>query len=240
MELEKLVDLYKTKNEIIIKRKKTKLDFSIKTGLLYMHDLRISVDDENLCVGKTKIKIKNLKRIYVHKECYKSKNSLEAAFYLHWLKIEGKNIITKRIALDNLSGNDLDKICKLFKHFIFSNEINENRLTSNNSNLYKNKLNEYTEEQKKAQVIKMNSKEYSFAGVLTKKYYKKYLKKDYLLFETKYQNLNYMDIWEDQNKQKSKEMSKENIIIIVLILLLTLSLVCLFSITMLSKIIAQT
>ena len=60
MELKNLVNLYNTKNETIIKRKKAKLDFTIKP---LIRNLRISVDDENLCIGKTKIKIKNLKRI---------------------------------------------------------------------------------------------------------------------------------------------------------------------------------
>lgn len=202
MTLEELIDKYQTKNEIIIKRKNEILDFTVTTGIILKHDLVIYADSEELRVGNTIIKMTDLRKLYF----FKVRNRYGG--YACSLEIAGKNMVnSKSITITTLSEEDLDKIDKLFDYFIFSNEKDYNRLTSpkyeflidSNSNIYKRQLNTYTEEQKNGMYIKTNNKEYIFYKILPKTYYKKYSKKKYLLFETRFHNKNYMDVWIEKN-----------------------------------------
>lgn len=54
-------------------------------------------------------------------------------------------------------------------------------------------------EEKNCMQIKTNNKEYIFYKILPKTYYQKYSKKKYLLFETRFDNQNYMDVWIEKN-----------------------------------------
>ena len=229
MDIKKLYQLHKNKNEIIIKRKFEKLDFTIKVGQFIKRSLRISVDDKNLYIGNRKIKIKNLTKMYINE--MPSNFNTYSKPYLYVLEFEQKNslIFNPLITLNYSSEEDLNNIDKLFRYFIFSNEISYNAqnaqnyefLISNDQPVYKRKLNEYSEEQKDAKTIKINSREYSFIRVLPKKYYKKYSNKDYLLFETKYKNLNYMDVWKAKNKDEAK--SEKTFLLIVVVILIIFS-----------------
>lgn len=202
MTLEELIDKYQTKNEIIIKRKNEILDFTVTTGIILKHDLVIYADSEELRVGNTIIKMTDLRKLYF----FKVRNRYGG--YACSLEIVGKNMVnSKSITITTLSEEDLDKIDKLFDYFIFSNEKDYNRLSSpnyeflidSNSNICKRQLNIYTEEQKNSMYIKTNNKEYIFYKILPKTYYKKYSKKKYLLFETRFHNKNYMDVWIEKN-----------------------------------------
>ena len=202
MTLEELIDKYQTKNEIIIKRKNEILDFTVTTGIILKHDLVIYADSEELRVGNTIIKMTDLRKLYF----FKVRNRYGG--YACSLEIVGKSMVnSKSITITTLSEEDLDKIDKLFDYFIFSNEKDYNKLTSpnyeflidSNSNICKRQLNTYTEEQKNGMYIKTNNKEYIFYKILPKTYYKKYSKKKYLLFETRFHNKNYMDVWIEKN-----------------------------------------
>ena len=202
MTLEELIDKYQTKNEIIIKRKNEILDFTVTTGIILKHDLVIYADSEELRVGNTIIKMTDLRKLYF----FKVRNRYGG--YACSLEIVGKSMVnSKSITITTLSEEDLDKIDKLFDYFIFSNEKDYNRLSSpnyeflidSNSNICKRQLNIYTEEQKNSMYIKTNNKEYIFYKILPKTYYKKYSKKKYLLFETRFHNKNYMDVWIEKN-----------------------------------------
>lgn len=202
MTLEELIDKYQTKNEIIIKRKNEILDFTVTTGIILKHDLVIYADSEELRVGNTIIKMTDLRKLYF----FKVRNRYGG--YACSLEIVGKSMVnSKSITITTLSEEDLDKIDKLFDYFIFSNEKDYNKLTSpnyeflidSNSNICKRQLNIYTEEQKNCMYIKTNNKEYIFYKILPKTYYQKYSKKKYLLFETRFDNQNYMDVWIEKN-----------------------------------------
>lgn len=202
MTLEELIDKYQTKNEIIIKRKNEILDFTVTTGIILKHDLVIYADSEELRVGNTIVKMTDLRKLYF----FKVRNRYGG--YACSLEIVGKSMVnSKSITITTLSEEDLDKIDKLFDYFIFSNEKDYNKLTSpnyeflidSNSNICKRQLNIYTEEQKNCMYIKTNNKEYIFYKILPKTYYQKYSKKKYLLFETRFDNQNYMDVWIEKN-----------------------------------------
>lgn len=202
MTLEELIYKYQTKNEIIIKRKNEILDFTVTTGIILKHDLVIYADSEELRVGNTIVKMTDLRKLYF----FKVRNRYGG--YACSLEIVGKSMVnSKSITITTLSEEDLDKIDKLFDYFIFSNEKDYNKLTSpnyeflidSNSNICKRQLNIYTEEQKNCMYIKTNNKEYIFYKILPKTYYQKYSKKKYLLFETRFDNQNYMDVWIEKN-----------------------------------------
>ena len=196
MKLYELVEKYHTKNDVIIKRKKGILEFTITTGIFIKRDLTIYDDYEELRIGKTVIKMTDLRKMYF----FYIRNPRTG--YACSLEIVGKNMInSKSITITTLSEDDLDKIDELFNYFIFSNEDNYSRLSSNNyefiihstPNIYK--LNTYSKGQEKFDNIEIDNKKYYFFKILPKTYYKKYSKKKYLLFETKFENNNYMDVW---------------------------------------------
>lgn len=222
MNLIELIQKYNTQNEVIIKRKKEILEFNIKAGIALKHDLKISADSENLYVGNTIIEMKDLKKIYL----FKVRNRYGG--YACSLEIVGKNMLNSiSITITTLSEEDLDKIGELFEYFVFSNERDYNKLISSKyeflieaySDIYLNKLNTYNEEQKNTNIININNKNYFFIKILPKQYYKKYLNKKYLLFETKYDNPNYMDVWIEQ---KEAHRIRKNKIILSSILSLSL------------------
>lgn len=206
MNLLELIEKHDTKNEVIIKRKIEILEFTIKAGIILKYDLNIYIDSEKLCIGKTSIEMKNLKKIYL----FKVPNRYGG--YACSLEIVGKNMLnSKSLTITTLSEEDLDKIDELFNYFIFSNQTDYNILTSNNYeflyeenlNIYGYNFNVYNENQKATNCLTINNKEYLLIKVLPKSYYKKYLNKNYILFESKCQNSNYMDVWIEKNKFKN-------------------------------------
>ena len=215
MNLLELMEKHKTEDEVIIKRKKEILDFTIKNCLVGFskRDLNIYIDSEKLCVDKTTIKIENLKKIYITK--VKRTHLLDDNTY--WLEFKGKSMRNSKginitssginINITILSEEELDKIDQIFNYFVFSNEKDYKKLVSNdyeflckdNLNEYKYNFNIYNENQETANCLIINNKEYFFIQVMPKCYYKKYLKNNYMLFESRCQNPNYMDVWIEKN-----------------------------------------
>ena len=204
----KLIEKHDNKSEaVVIKSKKEILEFTIKTGIIFKKNLNIYADSEKLCIGKTLIKMENLKKIYLFKTRIKIKTLFQHAYgYSCSLEIREKNIINnKSINLDWLSESDLDKIDKLFDHFIYSNQIDFDKLNSDeykflleeNLNIYEYNFNKYYESQKNTDTLTIYDKEYLLTKVLPKSHYKKYLNKNYILFESQFKNSNYMDVWID-------------------------------------------
>ena len=208
MKLTELVEKHDNKSEeVVIKSKKEILEFTIKTGTVLKDNLNIYVDSEKLCIGKTLIKMKDLKKMYLFKIRTRTRIAFQTIYgYSCSLEIRGKNIINnKSINLNWLSEDDLDKIDKLFDHFIFSNPIDFDKLNSDeykflleeNLNIDEYNFNKYYESQKNTDTLTIYDKEYLFKKVLPKSYYKKYLNKNYVLFESQFKNSNYMDVWID-------------------------------------------
>lgn len=103
MKLYELVEKYHTKNDVIIKRKKGILEFTISTGIFIKRDLTIYADSEELRIGKTVIKMTDLRKMYF----FYIRNPRTG--YACSLEIVGKNMInSKSITITTLSEDDLD------------------------------------------------------------------------------------------------------------------------------------
>ena len=208
MEIQDIERKYPTKKEVIIKRKNKILDFSIKCGIL-QNKVNFHIDAEKLIVDGTEIELRDLKTMYIW-------GNWGYGEYACSLEILGKNIlnnITLNITL--IAQEDIYKINDLFEYFIFSNETNFDKL---NSDLYVPLINDseyiYDYEFRKyspndEKVISFENKSYCLMKILPKKYYKKYIKKDYLLYESKFANSNYMDVWVslDESVKNFKKLS---------------------------------
>ncbi len=216
MQIKDVVRKYNTRKEVIIKRKKEIFDISIKCGMPFKHDVHIYIDSEKLCVDNKEIKICDLKTIYIwglhHRGIYSCS-----------IEFQQNGLIPKGISLTitGISDEDVIKIKELFEYFIFSNEKDIKKLTSN---LYTS-INENTSElndisakeyastdiiNTKKALIELNN-EYYLYEILPKEYLKKYSKiKDFLIYRSKFVNDNYIEIW-GKNENFSNDFFKKNL-----------------------------
>lgn len=215
MQIQDIERIYDTKKEVIIKRKKEILDISIKCGVI-KHNVHIFVDSEKFCVDNKEIKICDLKTMYIWGLYYKGMYSCS-------LEIQQKGFLKGiSLTITGLSNEDIEKVNELFEHFIFSNEKDLDKLTSN---LY-TPIVEYTSE-----VNDINTKEYAITDniinigkdlvllnneyclyeILPKEYFNKYAKrKDFLIYRSKFINENYIELWV-KKEDYAKEVHKKNL-----------------------------
>ena len=127
MDIKYIEEMYDTKKEVIIKRKNEILDISIKCGLT-KNNVHIYIDSEYFCIDNKKIKLCDLKTIYIL-GLYKR---VTGGKYSCSLEIQQKGFLKGiSLTISKLSDEDIEKVNKLFEHFIFSNEKNLDKLTSN-------------------------------------------------------------------------------------------------------------
>ena len=224
MKLEEFLEKYRGRTGYIIKRKKEILDFTVDAGLITTYNLRIYADAEKLCIGNKIIKMCDLERISVFKNKRYSRIKTCGVKF-----IEKNQINYKSIIVTSFSEEDLDKIGQLIEYFLYSRDFESFDMCSDDyeflledySQVSNLTLNTYTEDQKNVSEIHLNNTVYHHIQVLPKEYYKKYSSKDYLLFETKFNNSNYMDVWISECKQK-RDSIIANIFLFLLLAILIL------------------
>jgi len=219
------------KNAQIVKVKNDVLDFTITIKPFIQIDnfddkeCRIYEDKEKIQIDKKSLKLKDLKNVYLYRD-------LEPLIIV----VSKTGIGGFKKDLTNCVEEDLEKLVKLFDFFVYSCEFESEKMRSDlyrpliefNLKQYKyNFLNYGTEEiifDGENRIINKNSNTYILKGVYPKEEYKKFVsKKDYLIYESKYVNTNYIDVWENKEIIDNKEHKEElrlSIIAVILILII--------------------
>ena len=217
-------------NEVIIKRKATTLDLTIRGGII-TRDIKFHIDLDNICIDNVEYKISELKTMYIR-------------YVLNVANLEIVMRSTFRrvsIALTDCSEQNINNIGKLFDYFIFSDEKSLTRLQSdlyipmlsNSIEFDDTKKYEYTDTitgEYDASII-LNDK-YRLYKILPKEYKNEYSGKKYLVYESKLVNDSYIEIWEDYKNyvevhDKNIKRSKVKIATVIAIIAILL-LFCVF------------
>lgn len=219
------------KNSQIVKVKKGFLDFNITLKPFIQIDsfddkeCRIYVDQEKIQIGKKSLKLKNLKNVYLYWDLNPS---------IIVVSKTGIGGFTKD--LTTCEKEELEKLVQLFDFFVYSCEFESEKMHSDlyrpliefNAKQYKYNFLKYGAEKiiydGENRIINKNSNIYILKGVYPKEEYKKYVsKKDYLIYESKYVNTNYIDVWQNKEIIDDKEHKSElkfNIIATIIMLIL--------------------
>ncbi len=237
MQIQDIERIYDTKKEVIIKKKKEILDFSIKCGTI-KHNVHIYIDSEKFCVDNKEIKICDLKTIYIwglyHRGSYSCSLEIQQKGFLKGISL----------TITDLSNEDIEKVRELFEHFIFSNEKDLDKLTSNlyaptveyidevnNINVKEYAITDNIVNIDKKRVLLNN--EYCLYEILPKEYINKYSKrKIFLMYRSKFVNNNYVEIWikkEQYNNEFHKKMLPAYIKIVLYYILLFFILFSIFN-----------
>ena len=208
-------------NEVIIKRKTTTLELTIRGGII-TRDIKFYIDLDNICIDNVEYKISELKTMYIR--YVSTVPNLEI--------VMGSTFKRVSIALTDCSEQNINNIGKLFDYFIFSDEKSLTRLQSdlyipmlsNSIGLDDTKKYEYTDniiDENDASIM-LNDK-YRLYKILPKEYKSKYSAKKYLVYESKLVNDSYIEIWEDYKnyvEERDKNIKLFNATIKAIIILI--------------------
>lgn len=268
----------KLKKERIIKRKTNLVDFTIHGGIYGFGKTRITIESDEIRIGWMRIKMSDLKTIYIYtwtpwrrgisRELIPRKTTYKLEFV-------GKNFFNSiGIDINSISEKECEIIEELFDYFMFSNEVNSFKLTSEqyvsvvnssveikhigirkyndekmlirvNDNRSEEELNKFMQDisqnsglaldslatftqnhygkllmMRNEKEMCLDNKKYVLIKILPKSFYRKYMKKSYLIYESLFANINYIDVWIEKEVRKRTEKRKDYIKMIVYNLIL--------------------
>jgi len=212
MTIDDIIKKYDSRNELVIKVKNEVLDYRIKCTIL-KYDVHIFADSEKLCIDNKEIKLVDLETIYIWG--IRDRYSLEIVQKGYFKGIS--------LTITHISNEDIMKVNKLFEHFIFSNEKDLEKLTSLDYKPIDQSNSKITSKDYKINdkfisidndIVMLNNKYYLYK-ILPNKYYKKYSKKkEFIIYNSKFVNDNYIELW--QNEENYLKLIHKNKVILYL------------------------